>query len=94
MELSDVPKFTVKDIFYLRDGKTVFAGNFSSGEKIFGKYRLTVDGCQLATLDIDGEMQFPSKGTEDVALYTFTPLMKDSVNLSGKMELVYVDEPD
>lgn len=80
--------FDVHDIFFLQDGKTVFAGSYSSGSKTVGAYRISVDGRDIGVINISEEMTFPSKNRTDIALYTFDPIRRDQIDSNRKIALI------
>lgn len=83
--------FEVHDIFVLKDGKTVFAGRYSSGVKVFGAYRVSIDGRDTGVVNIREEMIFSSKDKTDIALCTFDDLSRDDFDLRKKI-LLTLDE--
>lgn len=82
--------FKVKDVFYLADGKVVFAGNYITGAKKNGVYELCVGGNAISKLSIAGEMLFPSKGTTDIAIYSFDNVEKEKIDLSKEVVLRFI----
>jgi hypothetical protein len=88
--VNKMDEFKVKDVFFLGDGKIVFAGECTTGSQVNGLYELCIDGQAVATLTIVGEMHFPSKGTTDIAIYTFDKVTKDQVDLNRNMVLRYL----
>lgn len=79
--------FEVHNIFILKDGKTVFAGAYSSGAKTFGTYRVSVDGQYVGLINIREEMVFPSKRTTDLALCTFDEVSLAELDVNRKIVL-------
>ena len=94
MNDTSATRFAIEEVFYLRDGCTVFAGRFLSGSTRPGRYQLVVEGLPLAILDVGGKVHFSPNRSGKNDLYTFTPIPRDSINLSGAPELVYLDECD
>ncbi|MCH7333221.1 hypothetical protein [Acinetobacter modestus] len=82
--------FHVRDVFFLKDGKVVFAGDYASGSKEFGDYSLIVGGKIIKTISVTGEMLFPSKGTTDIALYTYDAFGKELIDISKEVYLILV----
>ena len=84
--------FDVQDVFHFKDGKTVFAGNFLDRIKKFGLYSFTVGDREVAKIIISGEMIFPSKGIDAIAIYTYDPIPKEGVDLTKPVKLVLIQE--
>ena len=84
-------EFKVNDIFFLGDGKVVFAGDFLSGSYKNGLYELCTDGISIAKVSIVGEVHFPSKATNDIAIYTFDNIRKEQVDLGKKVVLKFME---
>ena len=83
--------FEVHDVFVLKDGKTVFAGSYSSGAKTFGTYRVSVDGRDVGLINVREEMVFPAKGTTDIALCTLDKISRAELDLNRKVVLTLQD---
>ena len=79
--------FEVRGVFFLENGTTVFAGNYSSGAKTMGTYRVSVGGRDIGLINIREEMHFPSKGTTDLALCTSDEISRVELDVSKKMVL-------
>jgi hypothetical protein len=79
--------FEVHEVFMLDNGKTVFAGNYSSGAKTLGAYRVSVGGRYIGLINIREEMHFPSKGTTDLALCTFDEISRAELDVNKKIVL-------
>lgn len=79
--------FEVHDIFVLGDGKTVFAGSYSSGELTLGIYKVSVGGMDLGSISIREKMIFSSKGATDVALCTVDKVERDELDLNKAVVL-------
>lgn len=82
--------FIVNDVFYLADDRVVFAGNYATGAKMRGACELCVDGNAISKLSIAGEMLFPSKGTTDIAIYSFDNVEKENIDLSKEVVLRFI----
>ncbi|MDX4957166.1 hypothetical protein [Delftia acidovorans] len=79
--------FEVHNVFVLKDGKTVFAGSYSSGAKTFGTYRVSVDGKNMGLINVREEMVFPAKRTTDIALCTFDDVSLAELDVNRKIVL-------
>jgi hypothetical protein len=61
--MADTFQMSIRDVFFLRDGRTVLAGPIDGGEKVIvvpGRGVILVNGVELATVQIEPEM-IPSR---------------------------------
>lgn len=78
--MENITAFKVTNVFYLEDGKTVFSGKFIAGFKTFGLYALKIDNAIAAEIIVSGEMLFPSKNIDEIAIYTYDQVPKYDFN--------------
>jgi len=74
--------FKVNDIFYLGDGKTVFAVSGVLRPNVLGKYALCVAGEQTTVVTIQGDLSFSPRGSNDIAIFTLDPLDRELIDLN------------